>query len=361
MSTTSSVKDVSRFANKVLEGLKGVIVGLDEELELVLTALLADGHVLLEGVPGVAKTTMVRALVRLLGLERFNEENFVLDGAPFRGWSRIQFTPDLMPSDIVGTLVFNPVTREFEPKFGPVFAYMVLADEINRAVPRVQSALLQAMQEREVTIGERIYRLVDRSRGKFFFVLATQNPIEQEGTYPLPEAQLDRFLMRVIIPYPKTLEDEKKILRLHAKRLSEPLEDLSPVIDDPAEVVRVQNWIAENVEVDEAALEFIVQVVRGTRPEVNRDIREYVLCGVSPRAGVALLRAAKAYAAIKGEDRVTPLIVEKVAFPVLNHRLILNPERVVERKVETGSYLAQYEVAREALEQVLERGREAVQ
>ena len=342
------VDDVKEGAKELLERLSSVIIGLDEELELVLACLLADGHVLLEGVPGVAKTTIVRALVRLLGLERFNRERLVLDGAPFRGWSRIQFTPDLMPSDIVGSLVFNPVSRAFEPRFGPVFAYVVLADEVNRAVPRTQSALLQAMQEREVTIGKATYPLEIREEGKFFFVLATQNPIEQEGTYPLPEAQLDRFLMRVIIPYPRTLEDEKRVYRLHMYRLTEPLEDLEPVVD-PSWVVRAQEVVAKRVAVSEEALEYVTRLIRATRPSVFEPISRYFELGASPRAGISLIRSAKAYAAISGSGEVRIRDVDSVAFHVLNHRVSVSTERLIEEAVGGEIHLARYRVIEEGL------------
>ncbi|RLE80942.1 MAG: ATPase [Thermoprotei archaeon] len=355
MLNINTVEDVRSFSSKILENLGKVIIGLRKELKLILISLLADGHVLLEGVPGVAKTTIVRALVRLLGLDDIREE--VINGTPFKGWSRIQFTPDLMPSDIIGTLVFNPSTRGFEPRFGPIFAYIVLADEINRAIPRTQSALLQAMQEREVVIGRRIYPLIDRGRGKFFFVLATQNPIEQEGTYPLPEAQLDRFLMKVIIPYPQTLEEEKEILRLHSRRLSEPLEDLRKVVPSPTVVMVVQEWIARNVNISEKAFDFITYIIRNTRPEFNKEIRDYILCGASPRAGIALMRAAKVNAALDGRTTVEPYDVEEVAYSVLNHRIILNPERVVEARLEDRSYVASYKVAEEAIEKILEISR----
>ncbi len=357
MELNQDIRYLNMVTESILDGLNRVIVGLQEELKLLLTALLADGHVLLEGVPGVAKTTIARALTRLLGLDKYNERGFSLNGVPFKGWSRIQFTPDLMPSDIIGTLIFNPSTRTFEPQFGPVFSYLVLADEINRAIPRTQSALLQAMQEREVVLGNHIYKLADRNAGKFFFVIATQNPIEQEGTYPLPEAQLDRFLMRIIISYPKTLEEEKAVLRLHLKRLEEPLEELSPVVEDPGFIVSAQEWIAENVEISDKALNYITYIVRNSRPEFNPEIGDTVLCGASPRAGVALLRAAKAYAAINGRTVADVYDVEKVAYPVLNHRLILNPERIVEARLEEKTYLAAYRVAEEAIKNILDASR----
>ncbi|RLE63302.1 MAG: ATPase [Thermoprotei archaeon] len=346
--TIDTVREV--YAS-IASNLKKVIVGLNAELKYILISLLANGHVLLEGVPGVAKTTIVRALVKLLNLNWREMRN--LNNIPYTGWSRVQFTPDLMPSDIIGTLVFNPIIKDFEPRFGPVFTYILLADEINRAIPRTQSALLQAMQEREVTIGSTIYKLEDRDNGKFFFVLATQNPIEQEGTYPLPEAQLDRFLMRVLIPYPKTLEDEKTILRLHMGRLREPIEDLEPVIYNPSMIIQLQDWIAENILVDETTLEYVTRILRNSRPEVNSDIGEYVVHGASPRAGIHLLRAAKVNAALRGSNVAEPVDVDEVIFPVLNHRLILNPEKLVEVRVEAKTYVATHRVAKEAIESIV--------
>jgi len=346
--TIDTVKDMY---TSIITNLKKVIIGLDTELKYILTSLLANGHVLLEGVPGVAKTTIVKALVKLLNLDW--RELRTLNNIPYTGWSRVQFTPDLMPSDIIGTLVFNPLIKDFEPKFGPVFTYVLLADEINRAIPRTQSALLQAMQEREVTIGSTIYKLEDRDNGKFFFVLATQNPIEQEGTYPLPEAQLDRFLMRILVPYPRTSEEEKSILRLHMDRLREPIEDLEPVIYNPSIIIKLQDWIMKNILVDETTLEYVTQIVRNSRPEIYPDIGEYIVHGASPRAGIHLIRAAKVNAALRGSSVAEPVDVDEVAFPVLNHRLILNPEKLVEVRVEAKTYVATHKVAEEAIEKIL--------
>ncbi len=351
----SGLGEVSEGARAILRELSRVVVGYDEELKLVLAALVAGGHVLLEGVPGVAKTTMAKGLARLLGLDGLET---TLDGAPFRGWSRVQFTPDLLPSDVTGSLVFNPATREFEPRFGPVFCYLLLADEINRAIPRTQSALLQAMQEREVTIGGRTYRLEDLDRGKFFFVIATQNPVEQEGTYPLPEAQLDRFLMRVIVGYPSSMEVEKEVYRLHLYRATEPVEDLEPMVE-PGWAARARVAVAREVRVPEHVLEVAVRLVRLTRPEVYEPISRYFELGASPRAGISLLKAAKAYAALEGRDEVRLEDLEAVAFPVLNHRLLPNTERVVELSVSGRRFTARYEVVKEGLYKALNEAKKS--
>ena len=348
--------EVAEGARQILDRLASVLIGMEEEVGLTLVALLANGHVLLEGVPGVAKTTAVRGLARLLGLDGLRVE---LDGVPFRGLSRIQCTPDLMPSDVTGSLVFNPKELRFEPRFGPVFSYVLLADEINRAIPRTQSALLQAMQEREVTIGDRTYPLEDRARGKFFFVLATQNPVEQEGTYPLPEAQLDRFLMRVIVTYPRNLEEEKSILRLHSMRLTEPVLDLEPVVE-PEWVVRAQDAIARGVEAAEETLEYVTRLIRYTRPEFFEPVRGLLTLGASPRAGIALLRAAKAHAALRGSDTANPDDVDAVTFAVLNHRLIPDPRRLVELRLSGEGYSSRYELVREAIGLASRAAREAL-
>jgi len=338
--------DVVSRANEITKELSSVVLGYEEESRLLLAALLANGHVLLEGVPGVAKTTMARALARLLGL---GEDLVKIGEVPYKGFSRIQFTPDLMPSDITGSLVFNPITREFEPKFGPVFAYVVLADEINRAVPRTQSALLEAMQERQVTIGGSTYPLEVRRKGKFFFVIATQNPVEQEGTYPLPEAQLDRFLMKIVVDYPRSLEVEKRIYRLHMDRITEPLEDLEPIVG-PQWVVEAQEYIAKHVKVSEESLEYATRIIRATRPSVFEPVARFFELGASPRAGIALIRAAKALAALRGSEVVELEDVETALFPVLNHRLMPSLERIVEEGLRGERHIARYKVIREGLE-----------
>ena len=340
------VEEVSERAKSILDELSSVVLGLEEELKVLLATLLANGHVLLEGVPGVAKTTIARGLSRLIGLK----EDIVLKigEVGYKGWSRIQFTPDLLPGDVTGSLVFNPITRDFEPRFGPIFTYILLADEINRAIPRTQSSLLQAMQERTVTIGGKTYPLEDRDRAKFFFVIATQNPVEQEGTYPLPEAQLDRFATRILIGYPRGLEVEKEVYRLHLYRVKEPLEDLKPIVD-PSWIVRAQEFVLKRIEVSEEILDIVVRFIMYTRPQALDVASKYFELGASPRAGITLLRIAKAYAAIEGKEEVEIDDLEAVVFHVLNHRLIPSLERVAEVTELSARYEVKYRVIAEGL------------
>ena len=343
------VKEIEKITSRIISSLNRAIIGYEKEIKLIIVALLSNGHVLLEGVPGIAKTTAVKGLARLIGLDMVNIE---INGTPFKGLSRVQCTPDLMPSDITGSLIYNPKELRFEPRFGPVFSYILLADEINRAIPRTQSALLQAMQEREVTIGDRTYKLEYRDKGKFFFVLATQNPVEYEGTYPLPEAQLDRFLMRIVMEYPRTLEEEKQILRLHMTRLTEPIEELDKVVD-PEWIISAQESIAANVKVPESTLEYITRGIRYTRPEMFEPARESLLLGASPRAGIYLMRAAKVHAALRGSEEVLPEDVDAVAPAVLNHRLIPNPEKLVELRMSGEVFTSSYRIAKEVIELAL--------
>jgi len=307
LSSTNDLSVVKTLYDNLLAEFEQTVIGYETEIRLALAALLARGHILLEGVPGIAKTTIAKGLARALNL-----------GAE-KAFSRIQCTPDLMPTDVVGTLIYDPKKQDFRPHFGPVFTNFLLVDEINRAVPRTQSALLQAMQEREVTIGGTTYALNEP-----FFVMATQNPIEQEGTYPLPEAQLDRFIMKIKMGYPSTLEDEIKVLDLHELRLSDPVEGFKSVIDDPLQICKMQAMIAEKVTVPPLIKQYIADVIRYTRA------REEVNWGASPRAGIFLMKTAKAYAACMDRDVVQIEDVENVAYAVLNHRLILKAEMVIE-------------------------------
>ena len=333
---------VAELANGLLEGLGRVVVGYRREQRLLVAALLANGHVLLEGVPGIAKTTMVKALARMLGLAGYERE---IAGVRFKGFSRIQFTPDLLPGDVTGSLVWNPAKAGFEVQLGPIFAYLVLADEINRASPRTQSALLEAMQERQVTIAGKRYPLEDRAAGKWFLVMATQNPVEQEGTYPLPEAQLDRFLVRLVLGYPGSLEEEAEAYSLHLYRLSEPLEDLEP-LTSPEQLAEAQEAVAEQVRVPRELVNTAARLVRLTRPEVSPAAGESLLLGASPRAGIALLRYAKALAALEARDTVAPGDLLDAVWPVLNHRVIPRLDRIVEKG---GGPRARLEVVWEGL------------
>ncbi|HIE22926.1 MAG TPA: ATPase [Candidatus Korarchaeota archaeon] len=341
------VREIEETASRIISSLNKAIIGYEKELRLILVALLSNGHVLLEGVPGIAKTTAVKGLAKLIGLDAITKVE--IERTPYRGLSRVQCTPDLMPADITGSLIYNPKDLRFEPRFGPVFSYILLVDEINRAIPRTQSALLQAMQEREVTIGDRTYKLEYRERGKFFFVLATQNPVEYEGTYPLPEAQLDRFLMRILMEYPDTLEEEKQILRLHMARLSEPIEELEKVVE-PEWIIHAQEAIARRVSIPEPTLEYITRGIRYTRPEMFEPVRESLLLGASPRAGIYLMRAAKVHAALRGSEEVLLEDVDAVAPAVLNHRLIPNPEKLVELRMSGEVFTSSYKIVKEALE-----------
>jgi MoxR-like ATPase len=275
-----------------------VIVGQDALIEQVLIALFAGGHVLIEGVPGTAKTLLVRVLARLFACE----------------FKRVQFTPDLMPADITGTNIFDPRQQTFQFRPGPVFAQLLLGDEINRAPPKTQSALLEAMQERQVTVDGLSYRLP-----ALFTVFATQNPVEQEGTYPLPEAQLDRFMMKVLVEYPDEA-GEVEVLRVHQRGIR--VEDLDrfglQTVGGETELLAAQEEIRSRTIRDEL-LGYIARVVRGTRENLKVEV------GASPRAGLMLLIASKARAALHGRPHVLPDDIKAVARPVLRHRLVLKP------------------------------------
>lgn len=292
--------DLSAFSGKMTEvrnEISQVIVGQDKAIELILTAILADGHVLIEGVPGVAKTLLARLVARLIKAR----------------YSRIQFTPDLMPSDVLGTMVFNVKSSEFEFHQGPVFADIVLADEINRAPAKTQAALFEVMEERQVTIDG-----ITHAMGPLYTILATQNPVEQEGTYRLPEAQLDRFLMKVTMGYPKA-DEETEILRRHQQnRAFTQLENINPVMTID-EVIAMRQLLG-SVVVDESLLRYIVDIVQLSRS--SKDI----FLGASPRASVAILNTAKAHALLDGRDFVTPDDIQFVAPSALQHRLQLTAE-----------------------------------
>lgn len=292
---------VNNAIDAVRKELGKVIVGQQELIELLLTALLADGHVLLEGVPGIAKTLTAKLLAQTLDVE----------------FSRIQFTPDLMPSDVIGTAVFNQKTVEFFFKAGPIFANIVLIDEINRAPAKTQAALFEVMEEAQVTVDGATYEL-----DYPFFVMATQNPIEQEGTYKLPEAQLDRFLMKINIDYPN-LEEEKDILRRFRKESRVNLEKEVQKVMSPALVKECRDLV-EAVFIEDNLLDYIAHIVTQTRSHGD------LYLGASPRASLAILRTSKAIAAINGRDFVTPEDIQYMAYPVLNHRIILQPEREME-------------------------------
>jgi MoxR-like ATPase len=286
--------DVAATAGRIIGNIEKVIIGKRPVLALAVSAYLCEGHILLEDVPGVAKTMFARALARSVGCT----------------FKRLQCTPDLLPTDVTGVSIFNQKTAEFEFRPGPVFAQTLLADEINRATPRTQAALLEAMAERRVSVDGQTYVLKPP-----FLVLATQNPIDQEGTFPLPEAQLDRFLIRLSLGYPSFEEESKMLTRLQH---GHPIDDLKPVVS--AEDVLACQEAVRDVHVDEKVKRYVLEVVHASREH------EDVLLGGSPRASIALFRTAQALAAVNGRDFVLPDDVKKMAQPVLAHRLILKPE-----------------------------------
>ncbi len=285
-----------RFQGLAVEVSK-VIVGQKEVIDFILNAILCNGHILLEGVPGIAKTTMIKAMAKALGLH----------------FNRIQFTPDLLPADLIGTLIYNPKMQEFETKKGPIFANLILADEINRAPAKVQSALLEAMQEHQVTIGSNTFKLAEP-----FLVFATQNPIEQEGTYRLPEAQVDRFMFKLLVHYP-SLKEEHEIVK---RSLS--LDSISKLLSKE-DIERAQELVSR-VYMDEKIIDYIVNIVFATREPANFQLKELhplILYGVSPRATLALFGASKAHAFLKRRHFVTPDDVKAVCPAILRHRLVL--------------------------------------
>ncbi len=274
-----------------------VIVGNQEAIEFILAAILCNGHVLVEGVPGIAKTTMIKTTAQALGLS----------------FKRIQFTPDLLPSDLIGTLIFNQKINDFETKPGPIFANVILADEINRAPAKVQSALLESMQEQQVTIGSTTFNL-----DKPYLVFATQNPLEQQGTYQLPEAQIDRFMFKLHITYP-SMEEEHQVIKRAYKNIA-----IQPVLKKE-DIFQAQR-VVEQTYVDQKVVDYIIHLVFATRqPELfnAHTIKPYIKHGASPRATLSLYHAAQAIAFLEGRQFVTPDDVKKVALPILRHRLLL--------------------------------------
>ena len=296
------IESKSSFVNMITMGMDKVIVGQKHLVESLLIGLLSDGHILLEGVPGLAKTLAIKTLSSLIDAQ----------------YSRIQFTPDLLPADVIGTMIYSQKNEEFQVKQGPIFANFVLADEINRAPAKVQSALLEAMQERQVTIGENTYKLPEP-----FLVMATQNPIEQEGTYPLPEAQVDRFMLKVIINYPKK-EEEKLIIR---QNISGEKVDIKPVLTKE-EIIEARKVVRE-VYLDEKIERYIVDIVFATRFPAEHglaNLKDMISFGASPRASISLALAARAYAFIKRRGYVIPEDIRAVCHDVLRHRIGLSYE-----------------------------------
>ncbi len=323
-STTSSadiraiserIQQESAFIPPLLEQIEKVIVGQQYMVERLLIGMLTGGHVLLEGVPGLAKTLTVSTLAKTIRAS----------------FQRIQFTPDLLPADLVGTMIYNQQTGEFVPKKGPIFAQIILADEINRAPAKVQSALLECMQERQVTIGNDTYPMDSP-----FLVLATQNPIEQEGTYPLPEAQIDRFMLKLKVGYPTKTEERTILDRMTGEELHTP-----QIVVDPEAILKAQEAV-KAVYVDSKVRDYIVELVFATREpkNYNIDIHDLIEFGASPRATIFLTVAAKAHAFLRGRGYVTPEDVKSIGMDVLRHRVILSyeaeaeemtPEQVIQR------------------------------
>lgn len=300
------VRQEATFVDNILLETSRIIVGQEQLIRRMLIALLSDGHMLIEGVPGLAKTLAVRTLSSTLSA------NF----------QRIQFTPDLLPADLVGTQIYNPGTQEFIPKPGPVFTNVVLADEINRAPAKVQSALLESMEERQVTLGDTTHYL-----DKLYLVLATQNPIEQEGTYPLPEAQLDRFMMKVIVGYP-TRKEEREIINRMAGRKLEPVQ----AVVTPEIILRARD-VVNDIYVDEKIKDYVLDIIFATRYPADNNMKKLeplIEFGVSPRATIFLIKAAKSNAFLNGRGYVTPDDVKYIAPDILRHRLLVSFEAQAE-------------------------------
>lgn len=302
------MQDIRSVANRITDNVSTVIVGKRQAIELVVVALLSHGHVLIEDVPGVGKTSLAKTIARSVGLT----------------FSRVQFTPDLLPSDVTGVTIFNQKTHEFEFRRGPIMAQIVLIDEVNRATPKTQSALLEAMEEQQITVDGVTYQLP-----KPFLVLATQNPIDYEGTFPLPEAQLDRFLARVNLGYPDRADE---ITVLLDQRHERPIDDVTQVVTTD-ELQEAQTAV-KDIYVDELVYSYIVDIVRATREHAD------VYLGASPRGSLGLFRASQALAAVNGNDYVLPDDVKRLAEPVLSHRMIVSPAARI-RNVDTRGIVAE--------------------
>src|SRR6059036_2968368 len=302
------VQRASAFVRPLVSEIAKVVVGQSYLVERLVIGLLANGHVLLEGVPGLAKTLSVKTLASCINVK----------------FQRLQFTPDMLPADVIGTQIYNPQSGGFTTRKGPIFANVVLADEINRAPAKVQSALLEAMQEKQVTIGENSFKLDEP-----FLVLATQNPIEQEGTYPLPEAQVDRFMLKLKIGYPSRAE-ERQILDLMARTSGTPT---TSAVVDPKDILKAREVI-NDIYIDDKVKEYIVDLVCATRePEQYKiQVKDFIQLGASPRATINLALAAKAYAFLKGRGYVTPQDVKSIGMDVLRHRVTITYEAVDEEK-----------------------------
>jgi MoxR-like ATPase len=299
--TRTDLTELSEAVLSVRQQIKKIIVGQDNMVKLIIAALLADGHVLIEGVPGVAKTLTAKLVAKSLDVQ----------------FSRIQFTPDLMPSDVLGTPVFNPNEGTFNFKKGPLFSNIVLIDEINRAPAKTQAALFEVMEEKQITVDGKTYPMQAP-----FMVLATQNPIEQEGTYRLPEAQLDRFLFKVMVPYPSEAEELEILTQFHQMGNTEVLSVVNSVLQGD-KIIAIRRQV-KNLVIEEKLLQFIARLTHATRSHKS------IYLGGSPRASLAIMNASKAMAAINGRDFVTPEDILEVVYPVLRHRIILSPDKEME-------------------------------
>ena len=295
------LSELHQAVTEIREQIGKIVVGQPQTVDLLLTALLADGHILLEGVPGVAKTLMAKLLSRTISVD----------------FSRIQFTPDMMPSDVIGTAVFNPKVSDFEFRKGPIFSNFVLIDEINRAPAKTQAALFEVMEERQITADGTTYIL-----DKPFLVIATQNPIEQEGTYRLPEAQLDRFLFKINMGYPNLDEEIKILSKENELRTDDKLAAIATILSK-SNITDFQHLIKQII-IEPHLIEYIAKIVANTRENA------FLYLGASPRASIAILNAAKGFAAIKGRDFVTPDDIKEATIPVLQHRVVVTPEREME-------------------------------
>jgi len=302
---TNEVEKQSQVTKSITKEVRKIIVGQDYLIERLLIGLLSNGHILVEGVPGLAKTTAVNALAKTIST----------------GFQRIQFTPDLLPADLIGTQIYEPKTGDFSIKKGPVFTNIILADEINRAPAKVQSALLEAMQERQITIGSSTFPLEEP-----FLVMATQNPIEQEGTYPLPEAQVDRFMLKLKINYPNKAEEKEIVKRVTAEEQNE-----IKAVAAPSEIIEIQKLV-NRIYIDEKLQDYILEIIFATRePKVfGIDIEDLIQYGASPRASIYLNQAVKAYAFLHGRGYVVPQDIKTVGLDILRHRIILSYEAEAE-------------------------------
>lgn len=304
VSLVDHIKQVNPKFESLRQEIRKVIVGQDSVVTMSCIGLLTNGHILLEGVPGVAKTTLIKTIAQSLGLS----------------FSRVQFTPDLLPADIVGTLVYNPKTMDFETKKGPIFANLVLADEINRSPAKVQSALLEAMQERQITIGSTTFKLDDP-----FLVFATQNPIENEGTYQLPEAQVDRFMFKLKVTYP-TMDQEREILKRSNVAVR-----IYPVLT-AQDLVQAREMVSQ-VFVDDRLIQYILDIVFATREPAKFGLAKLapmIACGASPRASIAMLQACRALAFLNGRHFVIPDDIKHIAAPILSHRIMMTYQAAAE-------------------------------